>query len=172
MLTGHAGIHDGKVTRGTPPYDQTMAHHEWQRATLIGAVDDREFSHWMGPLSLQAEGRVPRRFHRRASRGQLVPARERHCPKKERRGQKKGKIRIGSSSTTSSRLKTFSVTEPGDYILNVKPGTNQELTVSKITLDVRQNVKAVDPPVVIVGVVLIVGSIIVLVVLSKKSRTA
>ena len=77
----------------------------------------------------------------------------------------------GTFSTTHKRIKTFSVTEAGDYVLDVKE-EGDSLTVAGMTVKVRSNVIAAKKAIVIPGFVVCVGSLVGLLILSKKNENA
>ncbi|MCK4850163.1 MAG: hypothetical protein KAT11_02370 [Phycisphaerae bacterium] len=80
------------------------------------------------------------------------------------------KFTIGSKltfSSTSQRLQTFSVTEAGDYVLDIKEESNPNI-VASMMIKVRRNVVSAKKAIVIPGFVLCVGSLLGLVFLSKR----
>ena len=82
----------------------------------------------------------------------------------------KKKFAIGSKltfSSTSQRLRTFSVTQAGDYVLDIKEKSNPNIVASMV-IKVRRNVTLPKMAFVIPGFVLCVGSMVGLFILSKK----
>ncbi len=70
-------------------------------------------------------------------------------------------------SSTSQRLRTFSVTEAGDYILDIKENSNPQ-TVASMVIKVRRNVVLAKTAIVIPGFIACVGALVGLIFLSKK----
>ncbi len=82
----------------------------------------------------------------------------------------KKKFTIGSKLTYSSmsqRLRTFSVTEAGDYILDIKENSNPQ-TVASMVIKVRRNVVAAKKGIVIPGFMACIGALVGLIFLSRK----
>lgn len=90
--------------------------------------------------------------------------------RKSRKGKKKG-ISIGGLSRSNTGLKTFSVSEAGDYQFDVKP-KGGDLMVAELALKVRKNVTVPKKSIFIPGLVMFVIGVIGLVVQSKKRAQA
>ena len=82
----------------------------------------------------------------------------------------KKKLTISSAltfSSTSKRLKTFSITEAGDYVLDIKEEENPN-TVASMVIKIRRNVASAKKAIVIPGFVICVGSLVTLLLVGKR----
>jgi hypothetical protein len=102
----------------------------------------------------------------------LIWEKELRLSKQRQSSKSKNKgISIGGLSSTTTSLKTFSVSEAGDYQFDVK-NKGGDLTVAELTLKVRKNVTVPKKAVFIPGFAMFGVGVIGLIVQSKRRAKA